>query len=179
MQGVQLQAAGLLMPGIGRLCSHISHALPCLLLSLHLAPSQIDMLRPGLFGSLDDFGVRYCDGKAPLDAHNATAPSRLDLRCGRLLVLLHPACVYVVSACLICNGCCRGGGRALIARMLQKSQRCCSAGWSLLNCFPAVLPCTRGSSNLDELHGRLEHALMIRRLKRDVSCWCGETAQSH
>lgn len=43
-----------------------------------------------------------------------------------------------------------------------------------LNGFPDVFPCTRGSSNLDELHGRLEHALMIRRLKKDVSCWCGE-----
>lgn len=66
-------------------------SLPCLLLSLHLVPSQIDMLLPGLFGSLDDFGMRYCDGKNPTDARNATAPSRLDLRCGYLLTRLPPA----------------------------------------------------------------------------------------
>lgn len=38
-------------------------------------------------------------------------------------------------------------------------------------CQPQLLPLfcwSRGASNLDELHGRLEQALMIRRLKKDV-----------
>lgn len=37
--------------------------------------AQIDMLRPGLMGSYDEFGERYCGAKVQV------APGKLDWRC--------------------------------------------------------------------------------------------------
>lgn len=125
------------------LCIPVFHGNTCCLSGL-CDPSQVDMLRAGMFGSLDEFGLRYCDGRPALDAWQATAPSRLDLRCAR-----PPACAVLrylhasgtLDRCLLSN-------RTTVA---------------------AKLPWRRGSSNLDELHWRLEQALMIRRLKKDVN----------
>lgn len=105
------------------------------------------MLRPGMFGSLDEFGLRYCDGRPALDPRQATAPSRLDLRCD-----CPPAAALIPGnrRCFL-----RSSLRLLAERL----------------CQPQLLPLlcwSRGASNLDELHGRLEQALMIRRLKKDV-----------
>ncbi len=75
-----------------RPCMPVFHGNACCLSGL-CDPSQVDMLRPGMFGSLDEFGLRYCDGRPALDAWQATAPSRLDLRCG-----CPPACAALPAA---------------------------------------------------------------------------------
>ena len=70
---------------------------------------QIDMLQPGKWGSLDEFGLRYCDGREALDSWQATAPSRLDLRwawAGRQQVagaVPRPALLLVASVTACCT----------------------------------------------------------------------------
>ncbi|KAG7668731.1 hypothetical protein Ndes2526B_g03642 [Nannochloris sp. 'desiccata'] len=41
---------------------------------------QVSMLRPGLFGTVDEFGMRYCDGKPALDFRFASSPSGMDYK---------------------------------------------------------------------------------------------------
>lgn len=52
---------------------------PALSRPIELYP-QLDMLRPGLFGSLDEFGMRYCAGVPALNPRFSTSPSGYDFR---------------------------------------------------------------------------------------------------
>ncbi len=52
---------------------------PALSRPLELYP-QISMLRPDLFGTLDEFGMKYCAGKPALDFRFASSPNGMDYK---------------------------------------------------------------------------------------------------
>ena len=52
---------------------------PALSRPIELYP-QLNMLRPGLFGTFDEFGMRYCDGKPALNPQFASSSKGMDYR---------------------------------------------------------------------------------------------------